>query len=172
MCPRKPLHINGQIYDLSHLEPFVFLVTPKADGAPTYRVLASFGHHTFTRHVERDDDVASIYEENGDRRCFCPDRYERSLALPKIVRYAAAGGKAYFSQRDNYLLIENFPGMTGPFAVFFNVKRSRQKSIDCNMFVASAYEKIGLPPLQRLKKISFATLIATVAQGRPVKRPK
>jgi hypothetical protein len=172
MPPREPFRALGVVYDLSHLEPFVFLVTPKADGAPNYRVLATFGHHTFCRHCEPRDDAAFLYEEHGDARSFCPVRYEQSLALPRIIRFAASGGKAYFSQRDNFLLIDNLPGLAAPYVVLFNVKRSRQNTIDCNMFVSSAYEKPGLPPLQHLRRISFATLIATVAQGRPVKRPK
>ena len=42
-------------YDLTHLRPFTLNVTPKAEGAPTFKVLVSFGCHTFTREMEPAD---------------------------------------------------------------------------------------------------------------------
>ena len=43
-------------HDLTHLRPFPITVTPKAQDAPSYRVLVSFGHHTFTRAFDEDVD--------------------------------------------------------------------------------------------------------------------
>ena len=41
--------IAGVVYDLTHLDPFDLDVTPSYQGAPTYKVRVTFGHHTFTR---------------------------------------------------------------------------------------------------------------------------
>ncbi|OXE36549.1 MAG: hypothetical protein CGW95_06920 [Phenylobacterium zucineum] len=108
---------GGVEYDLDHLEPFTLNVTPKGDAAPTFKVLVSFGHHTFTREFNDQDPVEMKFTHNGDERCFCNDRYGHSLFLPGIVTSHAAG-RAYFSQKRNYLLVENLPGVVGPYVVF------------------------------------------------------
>jgi hypothetical protein len=79
-------------------------------------------------------------------------------------------GKAYFSQTRNFLLVENLPGINGPYAVFFKVEKAKSKDFDVAMFVVSAYEKPDLP--RRLPKITFATLISKTANGQPIMRPK
>jgi hypothetical protein len=84
---RGIIQLDGIDFDLSHLKPFTVQVTPKAEGSPTYAVLVSFGHHTFTRAFQAGvDNPAFKYEEHGDVRCFCPDRYLASKGLPNFVR--------------------------------------------------------------------------------------
>lgn len=169
---RGVLTIDGFEHDLAHLNPFTLSVTPNAPGAPTFKVLVSFGHHTFTRtFVEGHDQEEYRYTENGDMRCFCPDRHLASKGLPGLIN-TAAKGKAYFSQNRNYMLIDQPLG--GPvYAVFFNIAATKAvKSVDASMFVVSAYEKPNLPSKSRLPAISFATLIAKTIRGEPIKRPK
>lgn len=162
---------GGTDYDLDHLRGMVVEVTPKADDARTYRVLIRFGFHTFTKEAKDGDDPSLHIREGSETRCFCPVRYNASKNLREIFR-SAAGGKAYFDSTDRtYLLVEQLEGFSGPYAVFFKAeKASSIKNIDVIIFVVSAYEKPKLP--QRLPKITFATLVANVAAGRPVKRPK
>jgi hypothetical protein len=164
---------DGIEYDLSHLDPFVLSVTPKAVGARTYYVAVSFWHHTFAREVRVGDAVEQIISRDGDDRCFCVQRYEHSRRLPELIRNAA-GGKVYFGEEKpgratNYLLIDKLPGLNGPYVVFFNMVKSKLKNIDTAMLVTSAYEKPGLTP--NIEKITFATLVATVARGQKPTRP-
>jgi hypothetical protein len=162
---------GGVDYDLTHLSPFTLSVTPKAEGSPTFKVLVSFGHHTFTKELNGVDPGDMKFDHNGDVRCFCPSRHGHSLALPGIV-VANAGGRAYFSQTRNYLLVENLPGVVGPYAVFFNMERAKVKGIDAAMFIVSAYPKPALPAKKDLPAITFATLVAKTARGEAVTRPK
>jgi hypothetical protein len=163
----------GQIdYDLSHLSPFTLAVTPKAPDAPTFKVLVSFGHHTFTREITKDDPAEMQFLHKDDARCFCPARHGHSRELPRIVTEGASG-RAYFSQTRNYLLVENLSGIPGPYAVFFNIQRARSlKAIDATLFVVSAYPKPGLPPKRDLPAITFATLVSKTVAGEQIKRPK
>jgi hypothetical protein len=163
------ISIEGTDYDLSHLHPFTVKVTPKADGAPTFKVYVSFGSHTFTKEWLENDNPAYLIKHDGERRCFCPIRYGHSLHLPAII-HKGVNGKAYFSQTRNFLLVENLPGINGPYAVFFKVEKAKSKDFDVAMFVVSAYEKPDLP--RRLPKITFATLISKTANGQPIMRPK
>lgn len=164
--------IGQTSYDLSHLSPFTLFVTPKADDAPTFKVLVSFGHHTFTRELRVDDPPETRFAHGNDDRCFCPVRHQHSLALPRIVNEGSFG-RAYFSQTRNFLLIEDLPGVEGPYAVFFNIEKAKNlKGIDASLFIVSAYAKPGLPPKKKLPAITFATLVSKTVAGEPVKRPK
>jgi len=167
------VEIAGRPYTLGHLSPFTIAVTPRADGAPSFKVLVTFGHHCFTREwQEGQDDIALRYTVGRDVRCFCTVRHRLSLALPAIVN-AAATGKVYFSQDRNYLIVEAVDGLSGPYAVFFKMEKpERVHNADAIMFVVSAYEKRNLPARSRLPSISFATLVAKTARGERITPPK
>jgi hypothetical protein len=164
--------IGHTSYDLSHLKPFTLSVTPKSDNAPTFKVLVSFGHHTFTRELSEGDPPEMKFSHGSDDRCFCPVRHEHSLALPRIVNEGASG-RAYFSQTRNFLLVENLPGVEGPYAVFFNIEKAKNlKGVDASLFIVSAYAKPSLPPKRKLPAITFATLVSKTVAREPVRRPK
>ncbi|MGE5502737.1 MAG: hypothetical protein ACM3W4_12545 [Ignavibacteriales bacterium] len=163
--------IGDTEYDLTHLRPFTLNVTPKSEGAPTFKVLVAFGHHTFTRDLRAGDPEELRFDHRGDVRCFCTERYGFSTNLPRIVT-AASSGRAYFSQSRNYLLVEDLPGLAGPYAVFFNIERSRLTGVHANMFVVSAYPKPRLPAKNRLPAITFAALVSKTAAGEPIRRPR
>jgi hypothetical protein len=164
---------GGQVFDLDHLSPFTITVTPKAEGAPSFKVLVTFGHHCFTREkLSGQDDAALRYAVGREVRCFCTARHGLSLGLPAIVN-AAATGKVYFSQDRNYLIVEALDGLAAPYAVFFKLEKAeRAHNADAVMFVVSAYEKRNLPAKSRLPSISFATLIAKMVRGERITPPK
>jgi hypothetical protein len=161
--------IRGTEFDLTHLDDAVIDVEGEGKEPPTYRVLVSYGHHCFAREYRPEDHPDFYILENGDLRCFCPIRTALSVQLPKIVR-EAANGLAYFSQDKNMLLVEEIEGLAGPYAVFFNIRQSKQKSLDAVMFVASAYEKLALP--ERLPAVRFKALVAKAAKGHEPFRPQ
>ena len=169
---RGVIRIEEIDHDLTHLDPFTINVTPRAEGASTYKVLVSFGHHTFTRAFDAaTDNPAFRYEEGTDLRCLCPDRLLASKGLPLLIDRAATG-KAYFSQGYNYMLLDQ-PLGGAPYAVFFNIERTKAiKGVHASMFVISAYEKPGLPARSRIPSISFATLVHKTVRGERIVRPK
>lgn len=169
--------IGAVPYDLKHLDTFVMTVTPKTQGALARRVLVTFGHHVFTQGIRPGDPPEMTVHHkghNGDPRCFCPVRYGHSLHLPAIIK-AAVGSVAYFGETQpwrpqNYFLIDNVPGVVGPYAVFFDMKRGSAKNVDVAMLVKSAYPKPRLPP--SVPNLPFTVLVATIAAGKPVVKPK
>ncbi len=163
------LTIAGNDYDFPHLTPFVMAVTPKAKDAPTFQVLVTFGSHTFTKDWTGNDPLDHQIPDGSGFRCFCPLRYGCSKELPRIIAYAAKG-RAFFSEGRNMLLIEHLPGLTGPYAVFFNLEKAKEKGLDAVMFVVSAYEKLALP--DRLPAMTFATLVSTVVGGGIIRPPR
>ena len=162
--------IAGVTYDLGHLDPFVMEVAGKAEGAPTYKIRVSFGCHTFTRELTGEDKPDLHFHGGGECRCFCVERYKLSLELPGLVRYAS-DGKAYFSERSNFLVVESLPGANAPYVAFFNVERAKKlDGYDLAMFIISAHLKPELP--NRLPAVTFYTLIDYRFRGRPLKRPE
>ncbi len=161
--------IAGVVYDLTHLDPFVFDVTPKAVGAPTYRVLVSFGCHCFARELTPKDPIEYFVPDGKTGRCFCPIRTDHSRHLPRVIR-DASNGHAFFGKDKNMLLVEKLPDLAGPYAVFFNVKPSPKASIDVAMFVASAYEKPLL--VKAMPAVPFTALIAKASKGHTPFKPK
>ena len=163
--PKK--RIGGKGYDLSHLSPLTIEVAPKAQNAPTFKVHVSFGFHTFTKGADDSDPPDLRFTHDGDRRCFCPIRYECSLSLPAIIQSLPAR-KVYFSQRENYVVTHTLPICEGPYAVFFNVSKARSR--DANLVVITAYDKPMMP--RHPGSISFATLIAKTVLNQEIVRPK
>jgi hypothetical protein len=166
--------IGWKDYPLGHLDDFVLHV-PRPDGnGRDYRVLVDIGHHAFSRDLRPDDTEEMIVGPPNDRRCFCLERYPLSLHVPGIIR-AGIGDKAYFGEvqpyrPQNYLVIENLAGVEGPYAILFNMTKSRQTPIDAVMFVTSAYAK---PKMRRdLPMIRFANLVNLTVQEIAIKRPK
>ena len=163
----KPFKLGGASYELAHLKTKLMEVTPTAAGAAKRKVKVSFGCHTFTRELWEADKPDLHFRHGGEVRAFCTERHRHSLNLPTIVDLAAAGGRAYFSKKENFLLVDTEAGVR--YAVFFNMIRSRSSDCDVVMFVVSAYPKPNLP--LQLLAITFPTLVATVAAGKPVIKP-
>lgn len=165
--------IQGIEFDLTHLDDavidIVFTPANAGDLPVLYRVLVSYGPHCFARDVQHDDHVDFHIRDNGDTRCLCPTRTALSKHLPRIIR-EAANARAYFSEGANMLLVEELEGLAGPYAVFFNVSKSRKRGLDVVLFVVSAYEKAGLP--ERLPAVQFKALIAKAAKGHAPFRPQ
>lgn len=166
--------VDGAERDLTHLDPFVMVVTPKAAGAPAFRVLVTFSHHAFTRDIVPGDDPARHFGPPHDIRCFCDDRHKLSAQLPALIK-KACGGRAYFPSRAyarqrNFIVVEWEEGKP-PYIVPFNLTKSNASGIDANMFILSAHPRPDLPPKSRLDAISFATLVSKVVRGEKVVRP-
>lgn len=161
-------------HDLTHLDPFVLSVTPKALGAKSLKVLVSFSHHAFTREFGAGDQEHEKFGPPNDVRCFCLTRLVLSHSLPQLIRNASTG-KAYFPSRGhakqrNFLLVE-LSKYDPPYLVVFNLERAKAANIDVAMFVVSAHPRPGLPSKSRMDSISFATLVSKVASGERIVRP-
>lgn len=156
---------GGTAYDLCHLDPFVVETTHTGQ---LLRVYVSFGCHTFAREQRPGDAPDLLIVDGSDTRCFCPERFEHSKNLKRIIEYTSAG-RVFFSEGRNMLCVDWLPDLEAPYAVYFNLKRARLNGVNATMFVVSAYEKPELPP--RLPAMKFSTLVDQVSKGRPIVRP-
>lgn len=166
----RPKRIAGRVYDLNHLHPFLLEVKPKAENAPTYVVRVSFGLHCFTRGLMADDGLDLYVRHDRELRCFCFERYELSKELADMIRYAA-GGRAYFGEKANFLIVESVSKANAPYVAFFGIEKAKKKdSYDAAMFVTSAHLRPALP--DRLPAVSFATVVDYSVRGQPLRRPE
>jgi hypothetical protein len=164
----KPKKIAGQIYDLTHIHPFRLEVTPKGENAQTYVVRVTFGFHCFTRDLTGEDAPDLHMIHGGEKRCFCFDRYDLSKELVDAIKYAA-NGRAYFTQRANFLILESVAQHNAPYAIFFDVEKSKKADgCDAAMFVTSAHLRPDLP--DKLPPVTFATIVDYSVRGKTLKR--
>jgi hypothetical protein len=162
--------IAGIDYDLRHLDPFIMQVMAKGENPPVYDVRVSFGCHTFTREVHENDTPDLHFRSGRELRCFCTDRHRYSLELPDMIRYAA-NGRAYFSERANFLVVEIASGTNVPYVAFFYLEKAKRPDRhDVSMFVTSAHLKPGLP--EKLPAVTFPTLIDYHYRGAALRRPE
>jgi hypothetical protein len=166
----KPQKIEGKLYDLSHLHPFRLEVKPKGEDAPTYVVRVTFGFHCFTRDLNGEDTPDLHVVHDGEKRCFCFARYELSRELIEAIKYAA-NGRAYFTQRTNFLILESLSQHNAPYAIFFDVEKAKKADgYDAAMFVTSAHLRPDLP--EKLPPVTFATIVDYRIQAKKLKRPE
>lgn len=166
----KPKKISGQIYDLNHLHDFKLEVKSKAEDATTYNVRVSFGFHCFTRDLVDTDAPDLHMVHDGEKRSFCFDRYELSKELVDAVKYAA-NGRAYFTQRANFIIVESLSQQNAPYVIFFDIEKAKKADgYDAAMFVTSAHLRPDLP--DKLPPITFATIVDYRIQGKQLKRPE
>lgn len=136
--------VDGQLYDLSHLDNFNFSHTRHATGAhpaKTTRFLVSFSHHCFTSHIGDKDNWLYPYA-NGKPRYFCPKRNELSKQIPQILRDVATNDvylkKTFIEHREQFYYLErNLDNID--YRLFIEVSKANKPFADIRLKVASAY---------------------------------
>jgi len=163
----RPKTIQGVTYTLDHLEGFTF--TLDTEGGKRRAVIVGFSCHCFTEDIRQEHTPDYYYVHGGEKRAFDLTRHALSKRLPEIIR-ALYGRTVYMSKEANYFLLRTIEAteLAGPYLVFFNVRRAKQKGVDVLMNVESAYLKPGMT--DRASAIRFSTLIERTATGKPVPR--
>ena len=82
-----PLRLRGQVYDLSHLDPFQFEASSAKVPRPL-RINVRFTTHCFSQAFDpaRHPTDEPPIMDGQRRRAFCPDRYALSPRLPTLIR--------------------------------------------------------------------------------------
>jgi len=165
----KPLIVDGETVDLSHLEPFEYQIIPKGSMVPaTIRVI--FNNHCFSKEFESARHGAPLpatHVSSHERRGFDPTRYELSKLLPARVR-DFDGKRIAQTHNGTLACVTHADGRE--YAIFFTL--SKTGAAACEMFLISAY------PLERPKTYVIATgemkfnlAVALVLSGKKPKFP-
>lgn len=170
--------VGGTAVDLTHLEPFTFHVHSDL-AKKTLRVRALFTTHCFSESYGSIPHPAgdTVIDSNTLRpRTFCPVRFSCSHALPSLVAGLSGATVRQTSALRNWVYSTVIPHPTGPYHIFFEVKRAppdQRTWQDVNLIVESAYPEQGAPPSVRGQK-PFALVCGEVYTGnrKPALRGK
>lgn len=139
----------GRPYDLAHLHPCVMtyrlpptVMRPATDA--TVRV--TYGMHCFTRGPSDGEVITPdrIYFKNPEGRVFCPDRWELTADLPRIIN-TILERNCFETDRRNHVLFSTAQTESGEeYAVFFALRRAGPDvEWDANLMVISAHRRDG-----------------------------
>jgi len=170
-----PITASGQVYDFPHLEPFQILVASQKVGR-NLRIHIRFSNHCFSDGFDpatHSSSTVTFPDGGGRPRAFSLERYELSQQLPDLLRNLNDPKAKVWqtAQRRNYLHSVIVNSESGPYHVFFEMRRAPEDERhlqDLNMTVESAYQQhVGRSPAL-LGKIGFVLLVGKVFKGEPV----
>jgi hypothetical protein len=146
--------IQGTQYTLQHLDAFTFIENG-------LRIRVQIGAHAFTRQWKPADHPDLCFMDGKTRRTFCATRYGHSLHLPAAIIAAAKG--YVFHNQSKFAFKATLPGITGPYVIAFELRRSNSPKYDVKLLVVSAHHR---RKAARMPRCAFhAALAAVVAQG-------
>jgi hypothetical protein len=160
------LVVDDAAIDLSHLEPFEFLVLPLGlEGHVTISV--RFHDHCFSETYNPKIHPSFIRTNQsaiGELRAFDGERYELSKRLPEIVKQMD-GQKIASTREGNMVRITLQNGQTYP--VFFTMRRAGKRRVELFVVSAYAWNKLSAPATTGTMKFNVA--VAKVLKGeKPV----
>lgn len=162
-----PLVVGGQPIDLTHLEPFQFVMNTAARPGGAI-VDVRFSNHCFsdTYDAKRHPEPVDVWDR-GQRRAFDRERYDLSLGLRPVIE-ALPAASVFYTPESNFVRIVP-PGEEAEYRIYFNVKRGGGPvAADVSLFIESAYRPDGrkhvLRPAQ-MTKVKFALLVDKTVRG-------
>lgn len=156
------LIVEGEAIDLSHLEPFEFLVVPiglESDATMSVR----FHDHCFTETYDRAKHPSAIrtnQASSSEMRAFSRERHELSKLLPVIIR-EMDGQKIASTREGNMVKVTLQNGKTYP--VFFTMRRAGKRRVE--LFVVSAYVWDKSAPPATTGSMKFNLAVAKILKG-------
>jgi hypothetical protein len=166
----KPLTIQGEEIDLSHLEAFYFnLHLPVLEREVSVNV--TFHNHCFSEELKSQNselELPATHSSGKERRVFDPLRYELSLLLPEIIKQFK-GKRIAQTREGSFVKVSLESGYE--YAVFFGL--TKVEASVCRLTVISAY------PLNTGRKavivatgeMRFEVAVGKVMQGQKPKFP-
>jgi hypothetical protein len=169
----------GQPWDLSHLDPFAFLIDPGLGFDIV--VVVHFSSHCFTRSLKWDGrhvkaiPSGELFNDGQDIRVLCEQRRALSLQyLPRLIHELPR--RLIRFARDlpqNFITTELIESAGTPrqhYVMFFEVSRDPKRKRRLLLKVQSAYLKEALEPrLIKGRRISFSTLLKATCTRQQLK---
>jgi hypothetical protein len=170
----KPIIHNGQVMTFDHLIPFRFNC-PCPDINRDLSIRAHFAnHHCYTRRYDptiHTPEEIIVTEAKDRHRVFCPERYELSRRLPKLIPELPDKRVNQTSQSRNYVYVVPLEILGNPYEIYFMLQRAApDDAADLRLTVESAYRSDGPPNLRkRPNAIRFVVLAHKVLTNQAVR---
>jgi hypothetical protein len=159
--------INAEMFDLSHLHPFSFILKLEPHGSydeMVFKINVNFGLHCFTDALTENSLASHRYAEKHETRAFSKERYSLSKQLPEMIG-SLDQRRCYEAKHNNYMTFEVIKpdGILAQYQVYFKVTLSGKAPGELTLFVQSAYAKNEPHKVQREKPCMLKAICAKVA---------
>lgn len=164
-----------ETWDLRHLDAFALRLDPELGFEIDVVVL--FTCHCFAHSMKWDERAPAeippeeIFDNGIERRVLDKERYELSHRfLPRLVKELDQR-QIRFAGVDatNFFIAEDLGPESGPYVVFFEVKRDKLRKKRMLLFVQSAYKLATLKKrLANARKIRYRKLLRSTYLGKRV----
>ncbi|SAL66732.1 stationary phase growth adaptation protein [Caballeronia arvi] len=173
------LIVDGQVWDLAHLDPFTFPFELEPDYLVT--VVVFFSCHCFTRSFARDGRPRSeispseIYDDGREKRVLCQDRYQTSRRLLRDLMSTLATRRITLAdeRQPNFVTVETMDhlGLSSVYAVFFEVSKAKARKRRLILQVQSAYILEGGLSKRQLaaKKVTLRSILLAAMERRKIR---
>ena len=164
--------LNGEIYDLSHLNAHWVEYLDKRDETQpiSYKFIVTYGLHCFTKKLDDLDDISRMmYNSPNESRPFNIKRYKLSKQLPSIIKslgdretlvcHAGYGNFAtvkFLEEKDSHV----------DYFVVFAAFRERKK---LRLHIVSAYPRYK--GIGRVKKVGFFVIAKKLLHNQKLPKP-
>ncbi|MES2206714.1 MAG: hypothetical protein V4525_07960 [Pseudomonadota bacterium] len=163
--PRWPsFYYNKIIYDLSHLNEYIFLVIDSS--AVERKIAVTFSDHCFTS-KNKDDNNSILYSYSSRKPgYFCFKRYSLSLGLKDHILNASEG-EVWLVEGENLAIVPtvDVAGKEVLYGIIFNLKRIKGLPVDLHMRIETAYP-CELKELTTFGSVRFKHFVTLRMQGK------
>lgn len=177
MSQWQPFHHAGQTYDLSHLDPklYVFVQDAKDDlPEQRYEVQVIYSLHCFTHAAASGEDSTGplAYSDIRETRIFDFPRYAHSHGLQAILEQLSKT-KCFHTNRGTFFTVKQVSsaGVSEDYEVYFKASKSSVQG-RINLYVQSAYVRDRFHDNKPIKKkINFFVILHNTLNSLVIKLP-
>ena len=167
---------NGKIYELSHLNPLVWLFESEKEAkhpARKYRFNIEFSMHCFTKQAINDADNAVLYKGPTETRQFCFERYELSKLLSDIIRNIN-NKTCWHTHHGHFFTIEiqEQDREKKEYEIYFDVIKSAKgwlKLVVKSAYIRDRQHKTTQP---KKRKVRFSVIARTRMENKKLRPPR
>lgn len=171
----KSVIYRGDLWDLSHLDPYAFKLNLGKE--QHVYVVVLFSCHCFTHKVAKDTRYVipeeELYKTPQETRVLDEERYTLSrLFLRQIVKDLQERHITCADEYRNFVTIENIDetGTIQHYGVYFEVKKDKQRKGRMILRIQSAYLLSHLTNRYKsAKKVRFNVLVKAIYEGRKIR---
>lgn len=160
-----PFTYQGQTYDFTHLDEYLFEAHDSVGNIR--RIAVSFSDHCFTREPIAGDDPALLYQPSTrPTGYFCLERYQLSLSLGQHLAHAIQG-RVWVTEGENFAAIPTIDhqGNRILYGIVFSLDRVKKLPVDLDMRVRTAYP-CDAKEIMTYGNVRFSHLISLRIQGK------
>jgi len=158
--------LGDRLYDLSHLNEYVFAVSDSRGFRR--QIIVTFEDHCFTRKLESVDDPSLLFPDCSRKPgAFCTERYGHSLRIQEHIASAVLSD-VWISDGEGFAMIPTVDsqGARVLYCILFDLQRLKGLPFDLRMLIRTAYPLTSKGHIATHGKIKFRHLGSLRIEGK------